>query len=262
MSLEVSQLCFGYRGQPVLLDRIEFSLGNAETLCILGPNGCGKTTLLRCLLGINPTASGSIVINGVPVRRMSRREVAKQMSYVPQSSTVLFPFNVLEMVLMGRTPHVPWMAVPSEQDRQRGLSALQELGISHLKNRLFNELSGGERQLVLIARALCQEANTMLLDEPTASLDYGNQIRILKVVNRLRDAGFTIVMTAHDPDHAFRSATHAATMKGGRFLSMGAPEAILTGEALSELYQTHIGVMTATFPEAPGKQIRASVPFI
>jgi iron complex transport system ATP-binding protein len=256
MSLEVERLVFRYPGRPALLHDISFRVGDGENLCLLGPNGSGKTTLLRCLVGIHPTESGAIRIKGQALAGMSRRDVAREIAYVPQSSVVIFPFTVLDMVLMGRTPHLGAMSAPSQKDVRIADDALDRLSISQLARRSFNELSGGERQLVWIARAICQEARLMILDEPTASLDYGNQIRVLKMINRLRESGYTIIMTAHNPDHAFLSATHAAVMSGGRMIATGDPHTVLTSQRLSELYSARISVFNAAPPEDPAAQVR------
>ena len=193
---------------------------------------------------------------------MRRKRLAQEIAYVPQSSVTIFPFSVFDMVLMGRTPHLNGISLASAEDEKTALSALEQLGIAHLKERAFNEISGGERQLVLIARALCQQAQVMILDEPTASLDYGNQIRTLGIVNALRSSGYTIVMTTHNPDHALLSATHAAIMKEGRIVLFGKPDEIITRRNLSDLYGTDIRVLKAEFPEEPGKEVKVCVPIM
>ena len=262
MSLEVAHLCFGYPDQNILLQDICFTIRAGETLCLLGPNGSGKTTLLRCLLAINRPVSGSVSIDECDVRHMSRKKLAQEMAHVPQSAATAFPFSVFDMVLMGRTPHLSGFSVASSEDEMRVIRALERVGIAHLKDRSFNEISGGERQLVLIARALCQEARVMIMDEPTASLDYGNQIRILQIINELRQLGYAIIMSTHNPDHALLSATHAAIMKNGRIISYGTPDEIITCRNLSDLYATKIRVLNASFPDEPGSEVKVCIPIM
>jgi len=209
---------------------------------------------------MNRPASGSIRIDGLDVQRMPRRVFATKVAYVPQNAAASFPFQVFDVVLMGRTPHFGITSMPGRQDEQHAIEALDRLGIGHLKDRSIYEISGGERQLVMIARALCQEARLLIMDEPTANLDYGNQIRVLQIVNDLRRWGYAIIMTAHNPDHAFRSATHAAILKRGRILAFGDPASIITSESLSELYETRIRVFTGSFPDEPGSEVKACIP--
>jgi iron complex transport system ATP-binding protein len=263
MSLVVENLCFSYPGQDRrLLHDVSFSVADGESLCLLGPNGSGKTTLLGCLLGMNRADSGSIQVNGNEVSRISRRLVARQIAYVPQSSTVMFPFSVFDMVAMGRTPHLSGISVPSAADGRVTRSALDRLGIAHLADRPFSEISGGERQLVLIARALCQEARIFIMDEPAANLDYGNQVRLLRIVKDLSQAGYSIVMSAHNPDHAFHSATHAAVLRDGRIIALGNPHDVVTSQRLSDLYSARISVLTATIPEDPAREVKVCIPLM
>ena len=260
MNLRVERLSFGYRGLATLLNDISFSVGHGESLCLLGPNGTGKTTLLRCLLGMNAGSSGSISIDGRELRRIARKDLARLVAYVPQSMSSSFPFSVFDMVLMGRNPHLGRFSVPSELDGEAVVAALARLGIDRLRDRPFNKISGGEQQLTLIARALAQESRILVLDEPTASLDYGNQIRILKIINELKDAGFTVLMTTHCPDHAFLSATRVAIIKDGRIVADGTPDQIITSSNMSELYAADIRVLSAQFSASPEKWASVCVP--
>ena len=171
--LDVKDLNFRYAGQESLLSGVSFTVLGEQTLCLLGPNGSGKTTLLRCLLNISRIESGSIQIGGQETQRMPRRVLARQIAWVPQSATVMFPFSVFEIVLMGRTSLGGGFSSPSARDRGRAIEVLDQLGIGRLSQRPFNQISGGERQLTLIARALCQDARILIMDEPAASLDYG-----------------------------------------------------------------------------------------
>lgn len=262
VGIEVSHLSFGYPNQDILLQDISFNILAGETLCLLGPNGSGKTTLMRCLLSVNRIRTGNVSIGGCDVQSMSRKSLAREMAYVPQNTATVFPFSVFDMVLMGRTPHLSGFAVASDEDEQQVKHALARLEINHLKDRAFNEISGGERQLVLIARALCQKARVMIMDEPTASLDYGNQIRILQIINELRQSGYAIIVSSHNPDHALMSATHAAIMKKGHIVSLGSPDEVVTSRNLSDLYAADIRVIEASFPDQPGNQVKVCIPMM
>jgi iron complex transport system ATP-binding protein len=213
-------------------------------------------------LAISVPAAGSISIDGRDVRNLRRKRLARLIAYVPQSSTTVFPFSVFDMVLMGRTAHLTGLSSASAKDNKSATDALEQLGIARLRNRSFNEISGGERQLVLIARALCQQAQVLVLDEPTASLDYGNQIRILGIVNELRRSGYAIIMSTHNPDHALLSATHVAILKKGRIVLFGSPDNVITCPNLTDLYTTRIRVLKAAFPEEPGKEFKVCVPMM
>jgi iron complex transport system ATP-binding protein len=260
MSLQVEHLSFGYDRSKTLLNDISFTVSDGETLCVLGPNGAGKTSLLRCLLGISNFSKGTIKVNGRELCGITRKDLARLVAYVPQSISTTFPFTIFDMVLMGRNPHLKGFSVPSTRDGKLAMDSLEMLGIGHLKDRPFNRISGGEQQLTLIARALTQESRILIMDEPTASLDYGNQIRILKIVNGLKNSGFAVVMTTHCPDHAFLSATQVAIMKDGQIVAAGEPHNIITSRNMSELYAAEIKVLSAHFSEEPGRCAMVCVP--
>ena len=246
--IEVRHLGFGYRGHARLLDDVSFAVLPGESVCLLGPNGAGKTTLLRCVLALERPQSGTVLINGKDAHALPRRELAREVAYVPQATSVTFPFTVLDIVLMARTVHLGRLDVPSPRDHAAARRAMDMVGITSLCDRPLGEVSGGERQLALIARALCQHARVLVMDEPTASLDYGNQIRVLKIVSDLQQAGYAIIMSAHNPDHAFMVATHAAILQRGRLVAYGEPRAIITTSRLSDLYGAAIHVLPAQLP--------------
>ncbi|HEY3425434.1 MAG TPA: ABC transporter ATP-binding protein [Negativicutes bacterium] len=242
MSIEVQNLSFGYQGKHDLLQNISFSAAKGEVICLLGPNGTGKTTLLRCLLGINQPVSGSILIDGRDAQSMAHKEKFRHMAYVPQNTTVAFSYTVSDLVFMGRHPHVDYFSNPSEQDMTITVKALEQLNIAHLADRYFDELSGGERQMVLIARALAQQAELLIMDEPTSALDYGNQVKILKLIQALSRAGYTVIMSSHYPSHAFLVANKVLLMRNGKLLDSGHPDQVVTAENLTKLYSTEIRV--------------------
>jgi len=233
--LEVRDLAFGYRHHPVGSE-VTLRLGAGEVLALLGPNGAGKTTLFRTILGWLPPLAGAIHLAGEPLGRWSRARLARLLGYVPQAHAGLFAFSVLDVVLMGRTAHLPVFGVPSRHDREVALEALDLLGVAALAPRVYVELSGGERQLVLVARALAQEPRLLVLDEPTASLDFGNQIKVLDEIRALAGRGIAVLMSTHHPDQARRVATRVALLKRGRIVGEGAPEAVLSLDRLARLY--------------------------
>lgn len=240
----VDDLTFSYRkGLRDVLQGVSFTLSEGEILCLLGSNGTGKTTLLRCLLGFSRPKSGSVTIDGRDVSRMCPKERAHFMAYVPQSSALAFPYEAREVVLMGRVSHLSGSASHSARDKEVAMQSMRRLQIEHLADRRYQELSGGERQMVLVARALAQEARVLVMDEPTANLDYHNQVKILAAIKHLASQGLAILMTSHYPDHAFLACSTVALMSGGRISAIGAPDDVVTSESLTALYETpvHVG---------------------
>lgn len=244
--LEVDNLMFYYSREHVVIKDISFALNEHDVLCLLGPNGTGKTTLLRCLLALNKPVSGSIHIDGINITKAKSRKMAKYMAYVPQASSMAFPYDVEEIVLMGRIVHLSLGASPTKKDREICYEAMDNLGISHLRSKSFNKISGGERQMVLVARAMAQQARIMIMDEPTANLDYSNQVKILQIISQLAEQGYSILMTSHFPDHAFLACNRVMLMRDGVIMECGTPDKAVTSESLSKLYQTHVCVTEAT----------------
>lgn len=241
MFLAARDLAFGYRNKPIGQD-VTLSVGRGEVVCVLGPNGCGKTTLFKTLLGLLPAQGGRLELEGRAVANFSRAEFARRVGYVPQAHASTFPFRVIEMVLMGRASRIDTFAAPSARDRAAADKALDALGIAHLRDRVFTEISGGERQMALIARALAQEPDMLVMDEPTASLDFGNQARVLRQIGSLRAMGLAIVLSTHDPGHAFACADRVALMKAGRIVAQGKPGDVVTSESLRDLYGVDVAV--------------------
>jgi iron complex transport system ATP-binding protein len=240
--LAVESLAFGYARRTVGRD-VSFALGAGEVMCILGPNGSGKTTLLRTLLGLLPLQRGKIHFNGKDLQSLSRREIARVAGYVPQAHQPYFAYSVREMVLMGRSSHLGTFSAPGAHDREVAARVLESLGISQLAERPVTEISAGERQLALIARALAQEPRLLVMDEPTASLDFGNQVRVLERFSALAASGISILFSTHDPDQAFLAAQRALLLAEGTVLAIGAPREVIRADTLERLYHVAVQVV-------------------
>jgi iron complex transport system ATP-binding protein len=237
--LTTQSLAYGHPGRTLGRD-IDIEVRGGEVLCVLGPNGGGKTTLFRTLLGLIPAHAGTIVLGGKQLDAYSPSERAKLMAYVPQAGNSYFAFTVREVVLMGRTAHLGLFDAPGAKDFDAAESALAELRITHLAEKAFNQISGGERQLALIARALAQESPLLIMDEPTASLDFGNQSLILNEILRLKASGRSVLFCTHDPDHALQCADRALLLHHGSVLALGSPRAVVTAANLKTLYGVEV----------------------
>jgi iron complex transport system ATP-binding protein len=240
--LEVRSLAFGFPGRTVGRD-VSFSLAPGEALCVLGPNGGGKTTLFRTILGLIKKHSGYIGFDGNAVEDLSREEIARRAGYVPQGHSAYFAFTLREFVLMGRTSHLGVFSMPGKADREIAERVLESLGIAQLADKTVTEVSGGERQLALVARALAQQPKLLVMDEPTASLDFGNQIRVLEKISELAATGISILFSSHDPDHAFLGAQQALLLGEGRALELGAPKDVIRSDTLRRLYGVSIRII-------------------
>ena len=257
MTLAARALDFGFRGRTVGRG-VELELPGARIACLLGPNGSGKTTLMRTLLGLLQPLGGEVVLDQRPVRLWPARERAGRLAYVPQAAESYFDFSVLEMVEMGRMAHRGLFAQPGRGDRENAHAALERLGIQALADRPINRVSGGERQLALIARALATLATHLLMDEPTANLDFGNQARVLDEIARLRGSGAAVLFSTHHPDHALRIADRAILLRDGGVMAAGPVAEVVNSQNLSALYGRTIEV--AEVMSADGSLRRVCVP--
>lgn len=259
MKLDLLDVSCGY-GQKNILSNITFSIESGKILCILGPNGVGKSTLFKTILGFLKLQHGSILLDGESILNWSRRKLAKSIAYVPQTQAQPFPFSVLEVVTMGRTAHLRSFESPSKKDVEIAESSLDRLEILFLKNRIFSELSGGERQMVLIARALTQQPQVLIMDEPTSNLDFGNQIRTLKQINRLAQSGLCIVMTSHFPDHAFLCSANVVLLQKDKSYQTGVFDKVVTEENLRKAYGIDVKIIHTV--DDKGAVIKACVPVL
>jgi iron complex transport system ATP-binding protein len=241
LMLEVKSLAFSYGNKPVFKN-VSFSLKKGEIMCILGPNGAGKSTLIKCIAGILKPDNGSVFIQGEDTVSLGVRGIARNIGYVPQQNEVVFPFTVLDFVVMGRAPHLSMFASPGAEDIKLAKESLAMVGISDLAERPVAKLSGGQSQMVLIARALVQKPALLLLDEPTSHLDFGNQILVLETVQKLASLGMSIVMNTHMPDHAFLLGDRAAALSGGRLVAVGKVETVVTSKMMSSVYGVNVAI--------------------
>jgi len=242
--LRVEDLRFAYdRAQKLVVDGVSLRLGRGEALAVLGPNGAGKTTLLRILLGILKPKSGQIWLEGRELSTCTRNEISRVVGLVPQFEHVAFEYSVEEYVLMGRAPHLGMLELPTQDDKSLAAESLDQLGLLALRDRSMLELSGGERQMVVLARALTQQACLLLMDEPLAHLDLSNKGLILAVIRRLSEAGVAVVFTTHEPDMVQGVAHRVLLMREGRVVDSGRTETVLTSETLSQTYGVAIRVL-------------------
>lgn len=241
--LEVSGAAFSYDGKRNIFEDISFTVDRGDVFCILGANGAGKSTLLRCLCNLYKLSRGRIIVDGRDIVTMGQAALARKIGFIPQIHTPTFPYSVMQVVLMGRTPYLNTLATPSEKDYAIAEKAIKAVGIEYIRDKPYTELSGGQMQMVLLARVLAQEPEILLLDEPTSHLDIANQVHTIEIVKKLAEKGFSIVMTSHFPDHAFLASNKVGIMKGGRFIEMGDTNDVVTEENLKKAYGADIRIV-------------------
>ena len=259
MRLDVSKLSCGY-GQRTIVREISFSASDGDIVCLLGPNGVGKTTFYRTVLGFIKPLGGTVYIDGIDTRKMTQLEVATKIAYVPQSVQMSFAFTAEEVVLMGRNVHIKALSSPSLRDREIAAHSMSSIGISHLAPKEYSRLSGGERQMVLIARALAQESRLLIMDEPTSSLDYGNQIRILEQIRELKSRGIGIIMTTHSPEQALLCATRVIVFQNGALSETGRPDDVITEPLMRNVYGVQVKI--SNLLDVAGNLIKVCVPHL
>ncbi len=249
--LAVRDLSFSY-GQQEVFHNLCLSVERGEVLCLMGPNGCGKTTLIDCIMAVDKPRNGEIFLMGKPLHQYRRHEIAQQIAYVPQTHDITFPYTVREMVLMGRTAYTGPFGKPSDEDEEICRQALRRVGMEQFADRPYSRLSGGEVKLVLLARALGQKTPLILMDEPTAFLDFRNELMFLEtVVSLSREKHSSVLLATHSPDHAFYFASkglpvNAAMLSRGEIRCCGRPEETVTSESILDVYGIRAKILTDT----------------
>ncbi len=243
MRLETRNLACGY-GRKVVMDGLSVSVDSGEMLCLLGSNGSGKTTFFKTVLGLLKKKGGDVLLDGENVEGWSPARLARMIGYVPQAHGAAFSFRALDVVLMGRTSHVALFSSPSDEDVEKAEQAMEILGISYLREAPYTCISGGEQQLVLLARALAQEPRILILDEPTTSLDFGKQFMVMERVKVLARMGLTIVLSTHFPEQSFFYATRVLCFRKGNLVALGSPSEAVTEENIRAMYGVDVRIIT------------------
>ncbi len=234
--LSIENISYAY-GSTQVLDDISFHLGKGELCGLFGPNGSGKTTLFKCCLKFISPHAGRICFKDQNIKDLKTGEMAKKVAYVPQTHHPPFPFTVEEMVLMGRTPHLNRFYLPGSRDQKKACEAMERIGISHLATHPYDILSGGQQQMVLIARALAQETELIFLDEPTAALDFKNQVTLWKTLRKIADQGTTILACSHDPNHVVWFCHSTVVLSPAGLMAQGPPGEVITQALLDQIYE-------------------------
>ncbi len=241
--LEIKDAAFSYEETDNIFEDINLTVSKGDVACILGPNGCGKTTLIKCLNKLHDLKEGAVYINGRNINEINQREIARNIGYIPQGHVPTFAFSVLDVVLMGRAPHLDFFESLGERDYKIAENALNKFGLSKLKDKPYTALSGGEQQLVFFARVIAQEPQMLILDEPTSHLDFGNQLKTLDIISKFAEDGLSVVMTSHFPDHAFISSNKVAIMKDRRFMAIGRPEEVINEQNMEKAYGIQVEIV-------------------
>ncbi|OFV69336.1 ABC transporter ATP-binding protein [Acetobacterium wieringae] len=236
MNLRIAKLGFAYPNGKQIFTEVDFSLKKGEIFTILGPNGAGKSTLLNCIGNLSEPTQGGIFLEKDNIKDLTLCQFAKRVAYVTQIHQPTYAFTVEEFVAMGRTPYLSAFKKLGHQDQRMIEEAMELVRITHLRSKAYTQISGGERQLVTIARAIAQEPDFILLDEPTAHLDFGNQIRTMKLVKKLSDRGYGIIMTTHNPDQVFFIGGRVGVLNRSGVFEIGVVDQYLSEDLLSRLY--------------------------
>lgn len=254
--IRAENLSFAYDTAKVL-DGISFDIGKGQLTAVLGPNGAGKSTLLKCLLGLLKNYNGDIWLDEQNIKTLDRKKMAAIAAYVPQSEAPVFNYTVMDTVLMGTAGALSPLQMPGEAQTSAAKHAIDLLGIEHLSGRGIREISGGERQLALLARAIAQRAGILIMDEPTANLDYGNQQLVLRHIQDMAKKGYTIMLSTHNPEHALQYATHVLAVKNNKILAQGSVDDVLDEQLIKELYGLEVRIIEI---ETKSGRIRSCIP--
>ena len=254
--MDIVDLSFSY-GDMQILKNVNFRAYQGQLVALIGPNGAGKSTLFKCILKFLKGYSGHIYLEGEDMLQMTRPQIAKKIAYIPQTTVPVFNYEVLDIVLMGLTGSLNLLESPKAEHVAKAEAILKDLGILHLRNRGFGRISGGERQLVLLARAIIQDAKILVMDEPTANLDYGNQFRVMEGIRRLVTKGYTVILSTHNPEHALLFAEKAFVLKDGEVKAAGPSKEVLTEELMKELYDVEVRLLDT---EYHGEAAKVCVP--
>lgn len=242
--LKVVSGCFQY-GQKEVLKQLSLDLFAGDVHCVLGSNGCGKTTLLRCLNGSLKLNKGQVLLNSIDISNYKINYLAQKIGMVYQEHNISFPYTVLDVIKMGRSPYLGLFSRPSKKDTKIAEDKLELVGLYHLKNKAYTEISGGERQLILIARTLTQEPEIVLLDEPTSHLDFKNQVLVLSLVNQLAKQGLAVLMSTHYPNHALLFSNKISLMTNGKIIETGIPNKIINEKNLKKIYGINVKIVSS-----------------
>ena len=258
MIFTVEKGCFGYRQDRMVLRDIRLRLEAGRILAVLGPNGVGKTTLLRCMMGMLNWNDGASYLDGRDIRMLSERELWRKIAYVPQGKGISFAYTVEEMVLLGRSPHIGMLSRPGKADREKALAALAAVGMLYARDKYCSRISGGELQMVLIARALCAEPEMLVLDEPESNLDFRNQLIVLETMERLaRERGISCIFNTHYPAHALKTADRALILSASGESLFGPAEAVVNEENLRSVFQVNVHIGDIAVDQYRGRSVVA-----
>lgn len=261
--IQVKDAAFAYEKKEVF-SNVSLSLGSGEICCLIGPNGCGKTTLLDCILGFHHINSGEILIYNKYIHEYRKHELAQRIAYVPQSHTKTFPYKVLQAVVMGRAAYINFFSAPGKEDEDIAMNCLERVGMAHLAEMPYTQISGGEMQLVMLARALAQDTKVIIMDEPTAHLDFKNELLFLETVaDLIKNKDVSVLMATHMPNHSFYFENKGlnvtlAMMNNGMLEPKGKPKDILTEEKLRQLYKIDARLLEYIFED--GSELKQIVP--
>ena len=260
MLLELQDIACGYAKERPIVSGVSFALEPGQVCCVLGPNGCGKSTLFKTILGQLDPLGGNVLLEDEDIAKMSAAEVSYKLAYVPQSHRPPFPYTVEDAVMLGRTSRMGISSKPSEEDWAAVDEAMKLMGLEQYRDTAYTLLSGGELQRVIIARALAQQPKVLVLDEPTAALDFANAQNVIETVRRIAQEGYVVIMATHSPDHAFMCNSKVALLGDGRMLAFGDATEVISEPALEEAYGVEVDIIG--FEQENGEVMRLCAPTI